>query len=65
MQSFSITADISANMQALQLQPNVGIDDSNVRDWRFANGKLWLQTSDSRGDSPRNFNWSLDLSHVL
>lgn len=28
MQSFSITADISANMQALQLQPNVGTDDS-------------------------------------
>jgi hypothetical protein len=43
----------------------IGIDDGNVRDWRFANGKLWLQTSDSRGDSPRNFNWSLDLSHVL
>ncbi len=43
----------------------IGIDDGNVRDWRFANGKLWLQTLDSRGDSPRNFNWSLDLSRVL
>jgi hypothetical protein len=43
----------------------IGIDDGNVRDWRFSNGKLWLQTSDPRGDSPRNFNWSLDLSHVL
>ena len=43
----------------------IGIDDGNVRDWRFAHGKLWLQTTDSRGDAPRNFNWSLDLSHVL
>jgi len=43
----------------------LGIDDGNVRDWRFVGGKLWLQTTDARGDSPKNFNWSLDLSHVL
>lgn len=43
----------------------MGIDDGNVRDWRFAGGKLWLQTSDDRGDAPKAFNWSLDLSNVL
>ena len=43
----------------------IGIDDGNVRDWRFAAGKLWLQTSDDRGDAPKAFNWSLDLSRVL
>lgn len=43
----------------------IGLDDGNVRDWRFAAGKLWLQTSDDRGDSPKTLAWSLDLSHVL
>jgi hypothetical protein len=43
----------------------IGIDDGNVRDWRFSGHKLWLQTSDDRGDAPRPFTWSLDLSHVL
>lgn len=43
----------------------IGLDDGNVRDWRFAGGKLWLQTSDDRGDHPKAFTWSLDLSHVL
>jgi hypothetical protein len=43
----------------------IGIDDGNVRDWRFARGKLWLHTSDDRGDAPRPFDWSLDLGHVL
>jgi len=43
----------------------IGIDDGNVRDWHFARGKLWLHTSDDRGDAPRTFDWSLDLSHVL
>ena len=43
----------------------IGIDDGNVRDWRFANGKLWLQTSDDRGDVPKTATWSLDLSRVL
>jgi hypothetical protein len=44
---------------------SMGIDDGNVRDWRFVRGKLWLHTSDDRGDSPRTLDWSLDLSHVL
>ena len=43
----------------------IGIDDGNVRDWRFAAGKLWLQTSDSRNDTHVPVNWSLDLSRVL
>ncbi len=43
----------------------IGIDDGNVRDWRFSRGKLWLHTSDDRGDAPRVFDWSLDLGHVL
>jgi hypothetical protein len=43
----------------------IGIDDGNVRDWRFSDGKLWLQSSDDRGDTPRSFNWSLDLRRVL
>ena len=43
----------------------IGIDDGNVRDWRFVHGKLWLHTSDDRGDAPRAFDWSLDLSHAL
>ena len=43
----------------------IGIDDGNVRDWRFTAGKLWLHTSDDRGDVPKAFDWSLDLSHVL
>ena len=43
----------------------IGIDDGNVRRWRFAAGKLWLQTSDDRGAAPKAFNWSLDLSRVL
>jgi hypothetical protein len=43
----------------------IGIDDGNVRDWRFSGSKLWLQTSDDRGDAPKAFNWSLDLSRVL
>ena len=43
----------------------IGIDDGNVRDWRFVGGKLWLQTSDDRGDIPKTAAWSLDLSHAL
>jgi hypothetical protein len=43
----------------------IGIDDGNVRGWRFSGHKLWLQTSDDRGDSPKQFVWSLDLSRVL
>jgi hypothetical protein len=37
----------------------------DVRDWRFAHGKLWLHASDDRGDAPRPFDGSLDLGHVL
>jgi hypothetical protein len=43
----------------------IGIDDGNVRDWRFSAGRLWLKTSDGSGDAPKSFDWSLDLSHVL
>ena len=43
----------------------LGIDDGNVRRWGMAGGKLWLQTSDDRGDAPRGFVWSLDLGRVL
>ena len=43
----------------------IGIDDGNVRDWRFAATRLWLKTADDRGDAPKAFDWSLDLSNVL
>jgi hypothetical protein len=43
----------------------IGIDDGNVRGWRFSGHKLWLQTSDDRGDAARRFVWSLDLTGVL
>ncbi|HEX7636828.1 MAG TPA: hypothetical protein VF457_00400 [Burkholderiaceae bacterium] len=43
----------------------IGIDDGNVRAWRFVGQKLWLQTSDERGSPPKKYNWSLDLSRIL
>lgn len=43
----------------------IGIDDGNVRGWRLIGSKLWLQTSDDRGDAPKVHVWSLDLTRVL
>jgi hypothetical protein len=43
----------------------LGLDDGNVRHWGMEGGRLWLQTSDDRGDASQPFVWSLDLARVL